>query len=103
VVQLYTEDAQHISEHVAGLVAKGRDALIANSQIGISGGVHIDSIEILDAQISCSPATLLSKYHATNSGAAAIGRNRLVSKKVNGAWRIRLHMTVVWVNGASGE
>jgi ketosteroid isomerase-like protein len=95
VVQLHTEDAQYISGHVAGLVAKGRDALIANFQIGKRGGGHIDSIEILDAQISCNPATLLCTYHATNSGAAAIGRNRLVSKKVNGAGRICLHMTVV--------
>jgi hypothetical protein len=42
-----------------------------------------------------NPATLCCKYYGTNSGAAAIGRNRLVSKKSNGAWRTLLHMTLV--------
>jgi hypothetical protein len=69
--------------------------LIANFQVGMSGGGHIDSIEILDAQVSCNLATLLCKYHATNSGVEAIGRNLLALKKINGIWRIYLHMTVV--------
>jgi hypothetical protein len=42
-----------------------------------------------------NPATLLCKYYRTNSGAAAIGSNRLVSKKANGARRTLLHMTLV--------
>ena len=69
--------------------------MIANFQVGMNSGGHVDSIEMLDAQVSCNLATLLCKYHATNSGVEAIGRNLLVLKKENGTWRICLHMTVV--------
>jgi ketosteroid isomerase-like protein len=94
-VPLYTEDARYVSGHVEGLVAEGREAVIAYLQQGMTGGGHIDSIEILDAQVSCDLATLFCKYHATNSGVEAIGRNLLVMRNFNGRWLIVMHMTVV--------
>jgi uncharacterized protein (TIGR02246 family) len=92
---LYTPDADYISSHVQGLVAQGRDRVIANFQRGIKSGGHIDSVSILSIQLSCDLATLLCQYEATNSGQKAIGRNLLVVKKVSGKWLITLHMTVV--------
>jgi ketosteroid isomerase-like protein len=92
---LYAEDARYISAHVPGLEANGRDKLIANFQNGITGGGHIDSLEILEADTSGHMATLLCKYVATNSGETVSGRNLLVLKNVNGKWLILLHMTVV--------
>jgi len=61
----------------------------------MSGGGHIDSIEILSMNVSCELATLLCKYQATNSGQTVVGRNLLVLKKIEGKWLIVLHMTVV--------
>jgi hypothetical protein len=55
--------------------------LIANFQAAMNDGGHIDSIEILEAQIICNLTTLLRKYHATNSVAEANGRNLPVLKK----------------------
>jgi len=95
LVPLYAIDAQYISSHVSGLVAEGRDKLIANFQNGMTGGGHVDSIRIVKAEISFGLATLLCKYQATNSGVTVIGRNLLVLKKVNNIWLIILHMTVV--------
>lgn len=92
---MYTPDADYISSHVQGLVAHGRDRVIANFQRGIKSGGHIDSVSVLSIQLSCDLATLLCKYEATNSGQKAIGRNLLVVKKVSGKWLIALHMTVV--------
>ena len=92
---MYTKDAEYISSHVAGLVAHGRDSVIANFHKGITAGGHIDSIEILSAHVSCNLATLVCKYQATNSRQKAVGRNLLVMKKINGAWLIVTHMTVV--------
>jgi ketosteroid isomerase-like protein len=95
LVPLYSEDAQYVSSHVSGLVAQGRDKLIANFQNGMNQGGHIDSIEILTMNISCDLATLLCKYQATNNGETVIGRNLLILKKINKQWLIVLHMTVV--------
>jgi len=95
LITLYTEDAEYISSHVTGLVAKGRDRLIANFQNGMNMGGHIDSIEILSINISCELATIVCKYEATNSGQKAVGRNLLVLIKSNGKWLIKTHMTVV--------
>lgn len=95
LVSFYTEDASYISSHVEGLEANGRDALIANFQRGMSMGGHVDSIEILNLNVSCDQATLLTKYRANNSGQIAVGRNLLVMRKVQDKWLIVLHMTVV--------
>lgn len=95
LIPLYAEDAEYISSHVDGLVAKGRDRLIENFQNGMNMGGHIDSVEILSMNVSCDLATLLCKYEATNSGQKAMGRNLLVLKKINGAWLIVTHLTVV--------
>jgi len=92
---LYTPDVDYISSHVQGLVAHGRDRVIANFQRGIKSGGHIDSVSILSIQLSCDLATLLCQHEATNGGQKAIGRNLLVVKKVCGEWLITLHMTVV--------
>lgn len=95
LVPLYTEDAQYISSHVAGLIAVGRDKVIANFQNGMNMSGHIDSVEILRMDVSCDLATLLCKYQATNAGVTVVGRNLLVLKKINGSWIIAIHMTVV--------
>ncbi len=95
LVPLYAEDAIYSSSHVAGLEAIGRDKLIANFQNGISGGGHIDKIEILKMDVSSEMAYLFCRYQATNSGATVSGRNLLVLKKVDGQWVIVFHMTVV--------
>lgn len=95
LVPFYLEEASYISSHVEGLEANGRDALIANFQRGMSMGGHIDSIEILNMNVSCDQATLLTKYRANNSGQIAVGRNLLVMRKVQEKWLIVLHMTVV--------
>ena len=92
---LYSEDARYISGHVNGLEAIGRDNIVANFQGGISGGGHIESIEILQAEASGEMATLLTRYVAVNSGVTVSGRNLLVLKKVNNNWLILIHMTAV--------
>ncbi|HEX5023747.1 MAG TPA: DUF4440 domain-containing protein [Agriterribacter sp.] len=95
LVPLYSNDAEYVSSHVTGLVAKGRDAVIANFQNGMSSGGHIDRVEILSINVSCELATLFCKYQATNSGQTVTGRNLLVLKKINNVWLIVMHMTVV--------
>ena len=95
LVPLYSEDATYSSSHVPGLEAIGRDALIANFQKGISGGGHLDKIEILTANVSKDMASLYCFYQATNSGVTVSGRNLLVLLKVKGKWIIINHMTVV--------
>ena len=92
---LYSENADYISSHVNGLVAKGRERLIQYFQDGINLGGHIDSIEILSINYSCDLAVLFCKYEATNSGQKAIGRNMLVLKLIDKEWLIVKHMTVV--------
>lgn len=95
LIPLYSEDAIYTSSHVSGLEAIGREKLIANFQVGISGGGHIDKIEILKMDVSDGMAYLFCKYQATNSGVTVSGRNLLVLKKVKNEWKIVIHMTVV--------
>ncbi len=95
LIPLYAEDATYSSSHVPGLEAIGRDNLIANFQKGISGGGHIDKIEILTANVSGEMASLYCRYQATNSGVTVSGRNLLVLRRVNGEWLIFSHMTVL--------
>lgn len=95
LVPLYAEDATYSSSHVPELEAIGRDKLIANFQKGISGGGHIDKIEILTANVSGEMASLYCRYQATNSGVTVCGRNLLVLRRVKGEWLIFSHMTVV--------
>ncbi len=95
LITLYSEDAQYISSHVAGLVEYGRNDLITNFQNGMNMGGKIDLVEILRMDVSGNLATLLCKYQATNAGVTVIGRNLLVLKKIKGKWLITIHMTVV--------
>lgn len=95
LLPLYAEDAVYSSSHVAGLEAIGRDRVIANFQVGMSGGGHIDKIEILSANIYGELASLYCLYQATNSGVTVTGRNLLVLRKVKNQWMIINHMTVV--------
>jgi ketosteroid isomerase-like protein len=95
LIPLYTEDAIYTSSHVPGLEAIGREKLIANFQVGISGGGHIDKIEILKMDVSDDLAYLFCKYQATNSGETVSGRNLIVLKKADNTWKIVMHMTVV--------
>ena len=78
-----------------GLEAVGRDRVIAYFQAGISGGGHIDRIEILTMNVSKNMASLYCSYQATNSGVTVTGRNLLVLQKEHGKWLIAIHMTVV--------
>lgn len=93
--RFYTQHSRYVSGHVAGLELIGRDNVLANFQKGISGGGHIDSIEIISSEKSCDLVTLLTKYQATNNGQTVTGRNLLVLKKMNGDWLIVLHVSVV--------
>ena len=95
LVPLYTEDAVYCSSHVHGLVAQGREEVIANFQRGMSMGGHIDTVTVLSVQVSCDLATLFCKYVATNAGQTAIGLNLLVLKKIDARWLIVTHMTVI--------
>jgi ketosteroid isomerase-like protein len=95
LASMYSEDAEYISAHVAGLVAHGRNRIISNFQRGIRLGGHIDAVSILSIQASCDLATLVCKYEATNGGVKVSGRNLLVVRRVNNNWLIVLHMTVV--------
>lgn len=95
LVSLYLPEAEYISSHVPGLVASGRDQLIANFQKGMSLGGHVDWIKLISMYVSGDLATLLCRYKANNAGDIAEGRNLLVLKKVGDKWLIVLHMTVV--------
>jgi ketosteroid isomerase-like protein len=92
---LYTEDARYISGHVPGLVADGRDRVIANFQKGMKSGGHLDGLEILSVTQSCDLATVLCRYKANNSGQKVSGRTLLILRRMGGKWLIALHMTVV--------
>ena len=95
VAALYTEDADYISSHVAGLIAHGRAKIRANFAAGIEAGGYIDAIRILTSSFSCNLAYLVCEYEATNNGQKVRGRNLIVSKKIRGKWMIASHMTVV--------
>lgn len=93
--RFYASHSRYVSGHVSGLELNGRENVLANFQKGISGGGHIDSIEIISLERSCEIVTLLTKYQATNNGQTVFGRNLLVLKKTNGDWLIVLHVSVV--------
>jgi ketosteroid isomerase-like protein len=84
LVPLYAMDAEYISAHVPGCVARGRDAVIANFQAGIDTGGFIDSIDVLSTHASCDLVTLVTRYRGTAGG-----------QKVDGNWLIVTHMTAV--------
>lgn len=92
---LYAPEAQYISGHVQGLVADGRDAVIANFQRGMKMGGHLDGLQVISVRRSCNLATVLCRYEANNAGQKATGRNLLVLEHRDGCWLIVLHMTVV--------
>ena len=92
---LYAPNAQYISSHVQGLVAFGREAVIANFGRGMKMGGHLDTLEVLSVNRSCELATVLCRYHANNAGKKVSGRTLLVLKKIDAVWLIVLHMTVV--------
>ena len=95
LLPLYSDDARYISSHVSGLVAGGRDKVVAYFQAGINSGGHIDSIRIERMDVSCEIATLFCTYQATNSGITVTGHNLMVLRQADDGWVIILHMTVV--------
>ena len=95
LIPFYTEHARYVSGHVEGLELTGRENLIANFQRGISGGGHIDNIEIINIEKSRGLVTILTKYQANNNGQIVKGRNILVLKKVNKQWLIVMHASIV--------
>lgn len=95
LLPLYTDDATYTSSHVNGLEVTGRDKVLEYFQAGMSGGGHIDKIDIITMNVSRNLASLYCKYQATNSGVTVTGRNLLVLRKIKGKWLIINHMTVV--------
>ena len=91
----YAPNAQYISGHVQGLVANGREAVIANFAKGMKLGGHLETMRVVDIHRSCNQAVVLCRYEANNSGQRASGRTLLVLEKYEDAWLIILHMTVV--------
>ena len=91
----YLEDAQYISGHVPGLVARGRDRVVAYFEAGMRLGGHIDRLSVLSVTESCDLATVLCEYQATNAGERVQGRSLLLFRRQGAVWRIYLHMTVV--------
>lgn len=91
----YAEDAQYISGHVPGLVARGRDQVLAYLQAGMKLGGHLNRLSVLSVAESCDLATVLCDYHATNAGEKARGRSLLLFRRQGQGWRIYLHMAVV--------
>ncbi|MEX2088640.1 MAG: DUF4440 domain-containing protein [Bacteroidota bacterium] len=94
-IPLYAKEAEYISAHVPGYIARGRDAVIANFQAGIDTGGFIDSLDILSTHSSCDLVTLVTRYRGTAGGQKVDGRNLLVWRKVDGKWLIVTHMTAV--------
>lgn len=92
---VYTEDAMYVSSHVPDLIAHGRDQVGANFKRGMDAGGHIDTVQILKADISGDISYLVCLYEATNSGVHVSGRNVIVSKRINGKWLIATHVSVV--------
>ena len=92
---MYSDDAEYVSPHVAGLVIRGREGIQANFSRGMHSGGHIDSVTILSSRVSGDMAYLVCRYDATNSGQKVNGRNVLIAKKVDGRWLIVVHASVV--------
>lgn len=95
LIPLYAEEAEYISAHVPGYMARGRDAVIANFQRGAETGGFIDSVDVLSTHFSCDLVTLVTRYKGIAGGQKVEGRNLPVWKKVEGKWLIVTHMTVV--------
>lgn len=93
--ELYMEDAMYVSSHVPALIAHGREQVGANFKRGMDAGGHVDTIQILKADISGDISYLVCLYEATNSGVHVSGRNVIVSKKIKGKWLIAAHVSVV--------
>lgn len=95
LASFYTPDAKYVSGHVAGLVADGKDKIISNFQNGIKGGGRIESVEILEMDISGNLAYLLCRYRANNSGEKVEGRNVIILKKTGREWKFVLHASII--------
>ena len=95
LAEMYAPEARYVSGHVQGLVAEGREKVIANFRKGVRMGGHIDAVRVLSVECSCDLAALYCAYEATNSGQKARGRNILIVRREGERWRIILHMTVV--------
>jgi uncharacterized protein (TIGR02246 family) len=92
VAALYAPDAYYVSAHV---VARGRTAIRAYFQRGIDAGGHIDEIRILASGQSGDLAYTVGTYEATNAGQKVRGRNVVVLRKIDGAWLMVAHESVV--------
>jgi Domain of unknown function (DUF4440) len=94
-IPVYDERAEYISSHVQGLVAHGRDRVIANFQSGMDLGCRLDAVEGLCVEVSSGLATLVCRHESGNSGQKVTGRNLLLLRKVGGRWLFVTHVTVV--------
>lgn len=92
VAGLYAPTGYYVSSHV---VAHGRSEVMAYFQRGIDAGGHIDRIEILASGHSGDLGYTVGTYEATNAGRKVRGRNVVVVRLLDGAWRIVAHETAV--------
>lgn len=95
LIPFYAPHARYISGHVQGLVASGREAVIANFARGMKSGGHVEALTIVSLHRSCDQAVLLMRYAANNAGDRVSGRTLLVLERRQEEWLIVLHMTVV--------
>lgn len=92
VASLYTDDAYYLSAHV---LAHGRQQIHAYWERGIAAGGHLDKIEPVFVSVTGTVGYFVGRYWATNAGVTVDGRVLIVVRKVDGAWRIAAHQTVV--------
>ena len=92
VAKLYADDAFYLSAHV---LARGRQQIQAYWERGIAAGGHLDKVEPIFVSVVGPLGYFVGRYRATNAGVTVDGRILIVVKKLDGAWRIVAHETVV--------
>jgi uncharacterized protein (TIGR02246 family) len=92
VAALYTEDGYYLSAHS---LARGRKAIEAYWQRGITAGGHLDFVQPLTVVCSGDLGYFVGTYQATNAGITVDGRILIVARKIGGHWLMAAHETVV--------
>ena len=92
VAELYGVDGYYASAHI---LAHGRPAIEKYWARGIAAGGHLDFVKPVEIYVEGNLGYLLGTYKATNAGVTVDGRIVIVSKRLDGVWRIAVHETVV--------
>ena len=95
VAALYTPDAMYLTQHFAGGIVDGRQAIQAYVQRGVDAKYHVDDIAILRMECSGDMAYVIDRYTSTNGGQRAMGVNLVVLRRIEGMWRIAAHEAAV--------